>query len=141
MSDDDLLFTIGREIRPFLAGLLGKDASQVDAALARTLLSGEPATDRLTRIQDTISSREELLSWAGQFIEAGSVPPEVKGQASRSSGTLGPAGAIVGLAGTQGARPGVRFTCPNGDYTRYKLRRGEELPLCPSCGLTLIRAV
>lgn len=134
MNEEEPLFTAAREVRPFLADLLGKDAEAVDEALVRILLSTQPTADKLRQIQAVFDNDDRLVDWIGQFIAAGSIPPEVAGRTSR-----GPGGGYVDLPGDTGPRPGVRFSCPNGDYTRYLLRQGELLPPCPTHGLALVR--
>jgi hypothetical protein len=135
VNDEEPLLAAACEVRPFLAHLLGKDAAAVDEALARILLSTQPTSDKLSQVQAVFSNDDRLVDWVGQFIAAGSIPPEVVGLATRSSGA-----GYVDLPGDIGHRPGVRFTCPNGDYTRYLLRKGELLPPCPTCGIALVRA-
>lgn len=135
MNDEELLFAAAREVRPFLADLLGEDAAAVDAALAGILLSTQPIPDQLSQVRTVFSDDDRLVDWVGQFIAAGSIPPEVAGLATRASGT-----GYVDLPGDISHRPGVRFTCPNGDYTRYLLRQGELLPPCPTHGIALVRA-
>lgn len=134
MSDEDPLFAAAREVRPFLADLLGKGAAAVDEALAIILLSTKPDPNRLDQLQAIFEDDDRLTDWLGQFIASGSVPPEVTGLVTRS-----PGGSYVDLPGNVGPRPAVRFMCPNGDYTLYLLRRGQFLPPCPTCNLVLIR--
>ncbi|GAA4041796.1 hypothetical protein [Streptomyces shaanxiensis] len=133
MKDQDPLFAAAREVRPFLTDLLSEGATEVDELLATALLSTRSEFDRLSRLQEVFASDDRLIDWVGQFLAAGLIPPEVVGQVSRGSGP-------VTLSGDPGRQPGVRFTCPNGDYTRYLLRRGEFVPPCPTCGKALVRA-
>lgn len=133
-NNEDPLLAAAREVRPFLADVVGKDAAAVDKALAGILLATQPIPDKLSQVQEVFANDNRLVDWAGQFIGAGSIPPEVAAQAAR-----GPGIGYVDLPGDTGSRAGVQFTCPNGDYTRYLLRRGELLPPCPTCGIALVR--
>jgi hypothetical protein len=133
MNDEEPLFAAAREVRPFLTDLLGQEAAAVDEALARILLSTQSSADKLSQIQAVFGEDDRLTDWIGQFIEEGSIPPEVAGRAIRGAG-------YVDVPGDVGYRPGVRFNCPKGDYTRYLLRQGEPLPPCPTHGLALVRA-
>jgi|SRR5580704_7022625 hypothetical protein len=139
MNDDAALFAAAREVRPFLPDLVERDALAVDGELAAALLSRDPDDARLNRIELVFGSNGALINWVGQFLAGGETPPEVVGILSRFPGAAATA-VNPGLAGDPEPQPGTRFSCPNRDYARYVLRRGEHVGQCPTCGLDLVRA-
>jgi hypothetical protein len=141
VADEDPLFAAAREVRPYLPDLLGAEANAVDGTLARVLLSTAPGPAKLSEIQTVFSSYERLVDWVGQFMTGGLIPPEFMASVSRGHAVGSGFTPGVDLPGKDAQRPGVRFTCPNGDFTWYVLRLGEPVPDCPTCDLALVRSV
>lgn len=136
MSDDRELFAAARAVRPFLEDLVPQEAAAVDRELAAALLSSDPDDARLDGIQSVFAGHQSLTDWIAQFLAANSTPPEVVEVVTR----LAAGAAYQNLAGDPAPQPGTRFVCPNGDYVRHVLRRGQTIKPCPTCGLSLVQA-
>lgn len=64
-----------REIRPFLADLVGDDAQELDTELARLLDATAHGEDTDAALRQLFGARQATLDWAAFFLEH-QIPPE-----------------------------------------------------------------
>ena len=118
-----------RAIRSYLVELLGDAdaAASTDERLAELLRAaqrGDPVADAVDAV---LAERPATRNWAARFLECG-YPPDLAEVRERSV----PGGGPVTILSAP------RFVCPQGDYSWWQRLPGEEPPVCPSDGATLV---
>lgn len=124
MFTNDQVLTASRAIRPLLPELIPALADQIDQQLAQLL--NQPDLDETTkadRLLEVLDAHPETKSWLDQFLEQ----PTTKQK-------------YYGLPGNPAPAVATPYICPIGnDYTWYR-EANEEIPLCPTHLVPLVRA-
>lgn len=136
MFTNDQVLAASRAIRPLLPKLIPTLADQIDRQLAQLL--NQPDLDETTKVDrllDVLDAHPETKSWLDQFLE---IPATERGY-SRLPGNP-TFGGFYRLPGDPPLAAGTPYICPIGnDYTWYR-EANEEIPLCPTHLVPLVRA-
>jgi hypothetical protein len=124
MFTNDQILAASRAIRPLLPKLIPALANQIDRQLAQLLnqsdLDEDTQVDCLLEVLDT---HPETKSWLDEFLQ---IPATERGYS--------------GLPGNPPLAAATPYICPIGnDFTWYR-EANEEIPLCPSHLVPLVRA-
>jgi hypothetical protein len=112
---------------PELTGYLGV-ADGIDALLSDAQSGDdETATVAANRIAQLISSMPETRKWMRDLVETGQPPTTLRVYEGPIVEPLDPT-------------LGIKFTCPNNDFTFYRRTVGTPVPACPHDGSALVRA-
>jgi hypothetical protein len=120
VNRDNPILELARTIRAHLSTLLGNEAEELDAELARLLASSDQA-DVSDEVLAVLRRHQATHDWAARFLETGQPP--------------GAQGAEKGLPRLPGSGEVVRsdrYICSDGDYVWYKRSVGEAIPDCPT---------
>jgi hypothetical protein len=124
---DDEMREVARAIRPYLPDLVGTDAPAADRRLAELLAEDG---DVEIGIDEVLRSSPALVAWAQDMLSDPLLRPAAAQQLVERLATGGD-GELVDAE---------RFTCPNGDYTWYRISVVVVVPACPTHKIPLSAA-
>jgi hypothetical protein len=112
-----------RAIRPHLPDLVGDEANDVDRELQRLLARAETGENVKTDVLELLRQRDKTRQWANALLK---VPPQYRSY-ERQAGRV--------------QRVSVpKYSCPQGYYVWYRFSIGDQVPLCPNDGSSLVEA-
>jgi hypothetical protein len=128
---DSDITEVARAIRPYLSRLVGADAERYDREIADLLGEARAGRDVTDRLMSVLTSSPTTLAWSAQVLEHPQLLPPDLQQARERLELLPGKGEPVATE---------RFTCPQGDYTWYRISVSAPLPTCPTHGVLLTPA-
>ena len=123
---NDELREVARAVRPYLSELVGGDARALDDRLAGLLADPGDVDEHIDAV---LRSNTRLLAFAQQMLTDDRLrPPPAQLAAERDIGTGGEGEPV----------DAERFSCPNGDYTWYRISVVFAVPDCPTHRVALV---
>ncbi|MCZ4510746.1 hypothetical protein O3Q52_21650 [Streptomyces sp. ActVer] len=122
---------IARSIRPYLAGLIGERAGEVDGGIVALLAEARAGVDVEDRILALLATHPETHVWASAMLEdEDHLPPDVKKivTVTREGARYGP------LSNPLGGDPvdACRYSCPRDHaYVWWRMTVTQQVPHCP----------
>jgi hypothetical protein len=121
------VFAAARRVRPYLSELVGPDARDFDAQLARVLNEERPGLDSERRVRELLGRRLETSMFLEAVLDDEPFfrPPKWRTDELKAAGYAPP-------PGSHRPPPADLFRCPRGDFEFLRPDVGSPVPECPS---------
>jgi hypothetical protein len=130
---DDDLRNVARTIRPYLAALVGSEASDYDREIARLLSKADSGSEIDEQLADLLARSPTICSWAAEVLgDELYRPPEVRALVERG---------IEPLPGIGEPVDAQKYVCAvDGNFVWWRTSVGVPIPKCPDHNAVLVRA-